>query len=635
MPWTCSECGTEDVTDDQLACPGCGLSKASWTVNKGITRTLRVEGKRFEVLRGVEADARDLGLASWTPTEVARALPRARAAALAAEGRLPAPRDVLTVRVVRQFGTRDVSVTVLTEARAARDEVVPAPATAGDSSDVRLLPVFGDGPADVALPGLTLLDVSDDTPAGFAPCLEVAAAGKAAREVRLEAAPRRLTWVDLEDALFRTESAVLLPDGQDPEGAGAEADAPAVTGVGALAALLRHLDEHPGRTLLVAGHTDTTGDAAYNLALSAQRAACAHAALVGDREAFAEVAAARGVVADRQQVLAWVAGTRGWPCHPGKVDGVDGPRTQAAVRAFQQAYTDDPRRVEALKVDGIAGPRTWAALLDCYDRGLEEALGVDAAGLAALRARLAFADPARPAVGCGEHHPREAAGKDGQRSQQNRRVELLVFDPGEAPALPCHAGGACAPAACPLYAAGGYERERLPAMLSARAWTPAWEGAAQFEAAARLVVTAPGLPAGVPMTFEVEQVGAGPIATLEATSTDGRVEASFSEWYQPEKVAPPLELEVPATFPPVSFAYTLRGAGRAVRSAPLVYADRLNAVLLSRGEERPLARQRYTVRSPWGTVRGQTDDEGVAVVEGLPPGGVYVLVDDELAREGA
>jgi putative chitinase len=39
---------------------------------------------------------------------------------------------------------------------------------------------------------------------------------------------------------------------------------------------------------------------------------------------------------------------------PGPADGIDGPRTRAALRAFQGAA--------GLVVDGIAGPATWAAL---------------------------------------------------------------------------------------------------------------------------------------------------------------------------------------------------------------------------------------------------------------------------------
>lgn len=48
----------------------------------------------------------------------------------------------------------------------------------------------------------------------------------------------------------------------------------------------------------------------------------------------------------------WLLGTPGRP--PLVVDGVFGPRTFAAVQAFQQAH--------GLPADGVIGPRTWAAL---------------------------------------------------------------------------------------------------------------------------------------------------------------------------------------------------------------------------------------------------------------------------------
>jgi peptidoglycan hydrolase-like protein with peptidoglycan-binding domain len=39
---------------------------------------------------------------------------------------------------------------------------------------------------------------------------------------------------------------------------------------------------------------------------------------------------------------------------PGPIDGIFGPRTEAAVKAYQEAY--------GLKVDGIVGPITWGSL---------------------------------------------------------------------------------------------------------------------------------------------------------------------------------------------------------------------------------------------------------------------------------
>jgi peptidoglycan hydrolase-like protein with peptidoglycan-binding domain len=44
---------------------------------------------------------------------------------------------------------------------------------------------------------------------------------------------------------------------------------------------------------------------------------------------------------------------------PGKADGLDGPRTQGAVRKFQ---TD-----AKIRIDGIAGPETKGALLASLD----------------------------------------------------------------------------------------------------------------------------------------------------------------------------------------------------------------------------------------------------------------------------
>jgi peptidoglycan hydrolase-like protein with peptidoglycan-binding domain len=52
------------------------------------------------------------------------------------------------------------------------------------------------------------------------------------------------------------------------------------------------------------------------------------------------------------KTLQYLLGARG---HPVTVDGIFGPVTDAAVRAFQQA--------KHLAVDGIVGPQTWTALI--------------------------------------------------------------------------------------------------------------------------------------------------------------------------------------------------------------------------------------------------------------------------------
>ena len=67
--------------------------------------------------------------------------------------------------------------------------------------------------------------------------------------------------------------------------------------------------------------------------------------------------------------------------HSVTVDGIFGPNTEAAVRAFQQS--------KGLAVDGIVGPNTWSALIiqvkqgsqgDAV-RGFQQALGITVDGI--------------------------------------------------------------------------------------------------------------------------------------------------------------------------------------------------------------------------------------------------------------
>jgi hypothetical protein len=94
----------------------------------------------------------------------------------------------------------------------------------------------------------------------------------------------------------------------------------------------------------------------------------------------------------------------GLPFLPGAPDGKDGPATQAAVRSYQQS--------RSLKVDGIAGPQTRKSLVKDY--------------MALAGANLP-ADAAVTVHGCGEAFP-AAEVKDGAKSPQDRRAEILFFE---------------------------------------------------------------------------------------------------------------------------------------------------------------------------------------------------------------
>ncbi|HJZ87045.1 MAG TPA: hypothetical protein VKN99_17855 [Polyangia bacterium] len=258
---------------------------------------------------------------------------------------------------------------------------------------------------------------------------------------------KQFELIEFEDVLFRKFSAVIPPD--HPLAADGSPN-PSVTGIGIVASCIKYASENPDRELLVAGHADVHPSEAYKLKISQQRAAMARALIQGDRNQFAELAQDSHRVEDYQQILKWVAQTRGWSCDPGKVDGQHGSGTTRALRSFQQTFNQE--KGGSLAESGAMDGETWKAFFDCYEEALCDTLEADEATLSSARASMSFLDPS--AVGCGNHHPTTGP----YRSQTNRRVEMLFFEQGQEPSLACHAGGGCNPAACEIYDTDKYQR---------------------------------------------------------------------------------------------------------------------------------------------------------------------------------
>lgn len=443
---------------------------------------------------------------------------------------------------------------------------------------------------------------------------------------------RRATLVEFEDTLFRHESAVMMPAGEKPSEL--DGDGRHRTAVGLAATVLRYVDEHPGVQVVVAGHTDTTGGDAYNLQLSQWRAECVTAVLTGDAATFAKICNdwRRMKVEDYQQILTWLAEERGWDCDPGGIDGVHGNDTQTAVNNFRQAYNEEgPGASWAPKVTPY-GPanndETWRAYFNCYEEALMAELDEDFDGLATLRAKLAFATPQR-FVGCGENHPKEAENVDEFRSQTNRRVEVVIFEPGEVPAFGCHpAPGACNPDQCELYDRQRLRQRVLPPMLSAKRWHARWDGdTAQMNSTRAMTLLALGLPAGVPLTFTVKQEEHGDVAELEAVSAAESAIVPFDAWEHPKSYAYAGTLGPDDPFPEVRFSYVVEGAGRRVEGDAIVYRDRLHVQLVV-DDGGVLGNQPIQVVSPWGTRELRSDPDGIVDVPDLPPGGASVVLRD-------
>ncbi|MEN9578086.1 MAG: hypothetical protein RJA70_1095 [Pseudomonadota bacterium] len=450
--------------------------------------------------------------------------------------------------------------------------------------------------------------------------------------------PKEVSFVEVEDALFRTESCVVMPEGQLP---GAEHEG--LTSVGLFAGVLRISQERAGSKLFVAGHADTVGTEAFNLPLSQERAKCVLAALqgpeAGGRDAFVALAHARHRVSDYKQWLSWcVHGlSLGFTCDAGPIDdkafsGI------APLRVFQAEYNQRrealgvPKAAE-IAVDGSIGKQTWGALYDVMQFGIAEELGETIDELRKMQSALLWVDDARKSLGFGEHHPIEALGKDNFLSQNNRRVEVLFFDKTDN--LPDLAAAESDPATSDLYVPpDGFVRTPID-LVSAKRWVAEWaDETARFERPATMSVNAPGCPAGVPMKFTISIAGFEELDTVEGTSADGRIEETFSAWDVPEE--PPFAglMGPKDEFPTLFFEFVVEGGGRRTTSRNKIpYSAEIQMVLqvAEEGEDDiPVANQPYVLATMFGKRTGRTDAEGRVVERGLPPGGIHLVLRDTL-----
>ncbi len=448
-----------------------------------------------------------------------------------------------------------------------------------------------------------------------------------------ELAGPKVVFVELADAHFRSDSAVVLPEGERPSSSQEHA---AFTSIGLIAAALRFNEEHPGRSLVVAGHTDTTAGDEHNQELSELRAKVALALLKGDREAFKTLCHSRRKYADIKQILSWVSGAfedLPFDCKPAAInDAEDRP----SVSKFQTSFNTHREQLQSpappLLVDGGAGELTWGAFFDCYEHALRLELGEDAAGLAALRAKLKFTDPERESLGFGEHFPIEELGVDEFRSQTNRRVEIVFFEPGEEPDL---ARAEADPSTSELYLPGHFARTSLPGMVSAKPLKAEWVGPApaKFGETRTMRVSAPGVSDGLPGTFIVEQVVAGVprvTATVTAAAAGEEITATFNGFFNEDLVVFAGSMSAEQPFPAVSFRFVLEAGGRRVTSPELLYADELRMLVEVEAGGPPAAQAEFRLHSPWGIRPGKTDDEGKIFVDQLPPGGAHVVVSERL-----
>lgn len=224
----------------------------------------------------------------------------------------------------------------------------------------------------------------------------------------------------LEDLRFDFDSSFIKPEGAEE-----------------FSALLELLKQHPGAPLSLFGHADPTGKDDYNKTLSGRRALAVYALLVRDADRWESLYSAP-FGGDDWGVRSLQYMLKALDFDPGIVDGSLGPKTQAAVRKFQES--------KALTVDGDPGPQTRAALFPAYMdfmcRDEDDAPVTLASG--DFLARGADSKLRGDVQGCGEFNPvlvlssdeDQALSGDAHATERNatllpdRRVMAFLFVPG-------------------------------------------------------------------------------------------------------------------------------------------------------------------------------------------------------------
>ncbi|MBK9419049.1 MAG: peptidoglycan-binding protein [Flavobacteriales bacterium] len=123
------------------------------------------------------------------------------------------------------------------------------------------------------------------------------------------------------------------------------------------------------------GFASASGSPESNRKLSRRRAEAVKAILDRNHDAWHDLSRNHFGTHDIQAFLADLDTLEHLGCDPGPVDGVDGPRTRAAIEAFQRHANE--RWKLGLVEDGLCGPRTWGAVLRALVACVQTELGQD------------------------------------------------------------------------------------------------------------------------------------------------------------------------------------------------------------------------------------------------------------------
>ena len=263
--------------------------------------------------------------------------------------------------------------------------------------------------------------------------------------------PVQAHMLELDDVLYHTNSAVLMPE--IPQTATAS-PANQLTGLRAIALGLKQIEFDPRQSVLIAAHTDTEGSAENNFALSKRRGKGIYTLMrAGKKEDWAYNSYDQHVIEDYQQILKYMHDKHSWTdCDPGAINNTWNASTKKATEAFIDTYNADMVHgtnppLDAVEIDKKTALYAiehdwkhkwtvylWRAVYDIYVNDIMDALNVDRSLLdSRYRKKIKFLKNAYgdSYLGCGESHPIDKARKNDYRSQKNRRVEIYFFNGNE------------------------------------------------------------------------------------------------------------------------------------------------------------------------------------------------------------
>ncbi|MBN1757023.1 MAG: hypothetical protein JW863_01825, partial [Chitinispirillaceae bacterium] len=263
--------------------------------------------------------------------------------------------------------------------------------------------------------------------------------------------PVKAKMLELDDVLYHTNSAVIMPE--IPQTAAA-APGNQITGLRAIALGLKQIEFDPRTSVLIAAHTDTEGSAEDNFALSKKRGKGIYTLMTsGRKEDWAYNSSQQHVIEDYQQILKYMFDKHGWTdCDPGPINNTWNASTKKATEAFIDKYNAEMVHganppLDAVEIDKRVALYAiehdwkhkwtiylWRAVYDIYVNEIMKTLNVDRALLdSRYRSKISFLKNAdnEHYLGCGESHPIDKKNKNEYRSQKNRRVEVYFFNRAE------------------------------------------------------------------------------------------------------------------------------------------------------------------------------------------------------------